>query len=79
MRSRDYDAVMIPFIGGDRSRDYDAIIIPFIGRDRLYMLEREKEKLMEQVDAANKAMINMSGVGKKYEDLFFHSCMLRCK
>lgn len=33
--------------------------------DRLYMLEREKEKLMERVDAANKAMINMSSTGKK--------------
>ena len=29
------------------------------------MLEREKEKLMERVDAANKAMINMSSTGKK--------------
>lgn len=30
------------------------------------MLEREKEKLMEQVDAANKAMMNMSTASKKW-------------
>eukprot|EP00794_Sanderia_malayensis_P020632 gene20632-22667_t len=38
--------------------------------DRLYMLEREKEKLMDKVDAANKALVDHSNTGPKKKNLF---------